>query len=99
MLSAPVLHALELMCENTPGGRQAAESHPGELCHGRRWPKTKYETGTTPAELTSATAAAHIPFRPRIWLAGRRWVAMSALRAPRSREGGTRPEGQGCAVT
>ncbi len=34
----------------------------------RRCPKTKYETGTTPAELTSATAAVHTPFRPRIWL-------------------------------
>ena len=35
----------------------------------RRRPKTKYDVGTTPAELTSATTAAHIHFRPRIWLA------------------------------
>ena len=50
----------------------------------RRRPKTKYEIGTTPAELTSATTAAHTRFRPRIWLAGRRLISMSAAtrRAP-----------------
>ena len=50
----------------------------------RRRPKTKHDAGTTPAELTSATTAAHIHFRPRIWLAGRRWMSMSAAtrRAP-----------------
>ena len=50
----------------------------------RRRPKTKYDVGTTPAELTSATTGAHIHFRPRIWLAGCRWMSMSAAtrRAP-----------------
>jgi len=32
----------------------------------RRRPKTKYEVGRTPAELMSATVAAHTRFRPRI---------------------------------
>jgi len=44
----------------------------------RRLPKTKYEIGRTPAELMSAAAAAHIRFRHRIWLAGRRLMSMSA---------------------
>jgi hypothetical protein len=51
---------------------------------GGRRPRTKYAIGTTPAELTTATTVAHIHFRPRIWLAGRRLMSMSAatLRMP-----------------
>jgi hypothetical protein len=51
---------------------------------GCRRPNTKYETGTTPAELTTATIAAHTHFGPRTWLAGRRLRSMSAatLRMP-----------------
>jgi hypothetical protein len=41
-------------------------------------PKAKYESGTTPKELTITTAAAHIHFEPRIWLAGRRLMSMTA---------------------
>jgi hypothetical protein len=44
----------------------------------RRRPNTKYETGTTPAELTTATTAAHTHLGPRIWLAGRRLMSISA---------------------
>src|SRR5215472_11136053 len=38
----------------------------------------------TPAELTTVTTEAHIHFRPRIWLAGRRLMSISAasLRIP-----------------
>ena len=51
---------------------------------GCRRPKTKYEIGTTPAELTTATTGAHSHFEPRIWLAGRRLMSMRAatLRMP-----------------
>lgn len=69
-----------------PTGRplDQATGPPGRDQGWRRCPKTKYEIGTTPAELTSAMAAAHIHFRPRIWLAGRRRMSMSAAtrRAP-----------------
>src|SRR5262249_33901337 len=44
---------------------------------GRR-PKTKYEIGTNPAELTSVTTGAQSHFGPRIWLAGRRLMSMRA---------------------
>jgi len=44
----------------------------------RRRPKTTYEIGTTPAELTSATAAAHNRFRSRIWLASRCLLSIGA---------------------
>jgi hypothetical protein len=51
---------------------------------GSRRPKTKYETGTTPAELTTVTTVAHSHFGPRTWLAGRRLRSTSAaiLRTP-----------------
>jgi hypothetical protein len=51
---------------------------------GCRRPKTKYEIGTIPAELTTATTAAHSHFGPRIWLAGRRLRSINAatLRMP-----------------
>jgi hypothetical protein len=51
---------------------------------GCRRPKTKYETGTTPAELTTVTTVAHSHFGPRTWLAGRRLRSTSAaiLRTP-----------------
>jgi len=51
---------------------------------GCRRPKTKYEMGTTPAELTTVTTVAHTHFGPRTWLAGRRLRSMSAasLRIP-----------------
>jgi hypothetical protein len=51
---------------------------------GCRRPKTKYETGTTPAELTTVTTVAHSHFGPRTWLAGRRLRSTSAaiLRMP-----------------
>src|SRR5215475_7498059 len=45
---------------------------------GCRRPKTKYEIGTTPAELTTATTGAHNHFGPRIWFAGRRLMSMRA---------------------
>jgi hypothetical protein len=45
---------------------------------GCRRPKTKYEIGTTPAELTTVTTVAHNHFGPRTWLAGRRLRSMSA---------------------
>jgi len=45
---------------------------------GGRRPKTKYEIGTTPAELTTVTTVAHTHFGPRTWLAGRRLRSMSA---------------------
>ena len=45
---------------------------------GRRRPKTKYEIGTTPAELTIATTGARSHFGPRIWSAGRRLMSMRA---------------------
>ena len=67
-----------------PPGIGLGRGEPGRDQGCRRRPKTKYDVGTTPAELTSATTAAHIHFRPRIWLAGRRWMSMSAAtrRAP-----------------
>ena len=43
----------------------------------RRRPKAKYDSGPTPAELTSTAATIHIRFEPRIWLAGRRLMSMS----------------------
>jgi hypothetical protein len=51
---------------------------------GCRRPKAKYETGTTPAELTTVTTVAHSHFGPRTWLAGRRLRSTSAaiLRMP-----------------
>jgi hypothetical protein len=51
---------------------------------GCRRPKRKYETGTTPAELTIVTTVAHAHFGPRTWLAGRRFRSTSAasLRMP-----------------
>jgi hypothetical protein len=51
---------------------------------GCRRPKAKYESGMAPKELTMATTAAHSHFGPRIWLAGRRLMSMSAaiLRQP-----------------
>ena len=55
-------------------------------------PKTKYETGTTPAELTSATAAAHIPLRPRIWLAAA--LDVDERRNPESTVGNRRSDQQ-----
>jgi hypothetical protein len=44
----------------------------------RRRPKRKYESGAPPAELTSITTTAHSHFGPRIWLAGRRLMSISA---------------------
>lgn len=70
------------------GGTHVLHAYqPGRDRGCRRRPKTKYDIGTTPAELASATTAAHIHFRPRSWLAGRRWMSMSAAtrRAPRRR--------------
>src|SRR5215469_9877765 len=45
---------------------------------GRRRPKTKYEIGTIPRELTTATTGTHSHFGPRIWSAGRRLMSMRA---------------------
>ena len=61
------------------------ESHQG--C--RRRPKAKSEIGGTPAEPIIATAADHTCFGPRIWLAGRRSMSMSAAtrRAPSAMAG------------
>jgi hypothetical protein len=51
---------------------------------GCRRPKSKYEMGTTPAELTTVTTVAHTHFGPRTWFAGHRFRSMSAasLRMP-----------------
>ena len=43
-------------------------------------PKAKYDSGPTPAELTSTAATIHIRFEPRIWLAGRRLMSLSTAR-------------------
>ena len=62
----------------------------------RRRSKTKYEIGTTPAQLTSATAAPHTRLRPGIRLAGRRLMSMgAATRRARSGYGrsGRQPAG------
>lgn len=50
----------------------------------RRRPKTKYEFGATPAELTKCAGCSRHPFSSRIWLAGPRLMSMSAAahRAP-----------------
>ena len=83
LMFAPAFAAAIRGSQPVPVDRRCA-TFPERGQGSRRCPKMKYEAGTTPAELTSATAAAHIPFRPRIWLAGRRWMSMSAAtrRAP-----------------
>src|SRR5260370_22542999 len=50
----------------------------------RRRPKAKYASGAPPKELMNTTTGTHIHFEPRIWLAGRRLMSMSAavLRLP-----------------
>jgi hypothetical protein len=65
-----------------PCGRPASRPRPWD--RGGRHPKTKYASGAPPKELTTSTTRAHIHFEPRIWLAGRRLISMSAavLRMP-----------------
>jgi hypothetical protein len=55
----------QLVTQPLPG---VASSTPSARC---RRPKAKYDSGPTPAELTSTAATIHIRFEPRIWLAGR----------------------------
>jgi hypothetical protein len=64
-----------------PACCRADQSGCGRGC---RRPKMKYAIGTAPAELTTVTTVAHIHFGPRIWLAGRRLMSISAasLRMP-----------------
>jgi hypothetical protein len=59
------------LTQPSPGAASPAPSA------GRRRPKAKYDSGPTPAELTSTAAMIHIRFEPRIWLAGRRRMSMS----------------------
>jgi hypothetical protein len=61
----------QLVTQPSPG---VASSTPSARC---RRPKAKYDSGPTPAELTSTAATIHIHFEPRIWLAGRRLMSMS----------------------
>ena len=61
----------QLVTQPSPG---VASSTPSARC---RRPKAKYDSGPTPAELTSTAATIHIRFEPRIWLAGRRLMSMT----------------------
>jgi hypothetical protein len=61
----------QLVIQPLPG---VASSTPSARC---RRPKAKYDSGPTPAELTSTAATIQSRFEPRIWLAGRCLMSMS----------------------
>src|SRR5262249_61658539 len=82
---APALYATAGPClPRCPGQVACCDACQPHCDCGRRRPKTKYEIGTTPAELTTATKGAHSHFGPRTWLGGLRLMSMRAatLRMP-----------------